>query len=78
MNKTPFSYHSSWGSTFECDTCDFSTPMRVRQIQRPKTINELDFYSRDLAEMIGYHATNIWPKLNGFQGYDCIKFDFTK
>lgn len=29
-------------------------------------------YASDVAEMIGYHAINIHPDLNGFSGYDCI------
>lgn len=29
---------------------------------------------RDAAEMAGYHAVNIRPELNGFQGYDCLEF----
>ena len=28
----------------------------------------------DIAEFIGYHATLIHPDLNGFAGYDCLKF----
>ena len=26
----------------------------------------------DIAEFIGWHATCIYPELNGFQGYDCL------
>ena len=71
MNKKPFSYHSTYGARFECETCDFSTPVIV-------TLDDTDMpmrlYGNDVAEMIGYHATNIWPELNGFQGYDTIRF----
>lgn len=52
--------------------------MRVRSVRTPKTNAELDFFARDVAQMIAYHAMNIWPELNGFQGYDCIKFEFSK
>ena len=30
---------------------------------------------RGVAEMIGYHAVNILPELNGFSGYDCLNFE---
>jgi len=77
MNSKPFSYQSNWGTCFSCATCDFSTPIKVSRV--PLTVGiEIQWFSRDLAEMIGYHATNILPELNGFQGYDTIKFDFTK
>ena len=71
MNKLQFSYMSHWGTQFYCDTCDFSTPVTVTMSDEDMSRS---LYSVDVAEMIGYHATNIWPQLNGFQGYDTIKF----
>lgn len=81
MNKNKFEYHSSKGTYFECDTCDFSTPITVyahydsfvKEGVRFESLSKLLF--PDVAEMIGYHAVNIRPELNGFQGYDCLRFD---
>lgn len=81
MNKNKFEYHSSKGTIFVCDTCDFSTPITVyahydsfvKEGVRFLTVSKLVL--PDIAEMIGYHAVNIRPELNGFQGYDCLRFD---
>lgn len=69
MNKQTFSYISHYGTQFECSRCDFKAPIRISEAQG-------DEHQRksDLAEMIGFHAVNIHPNLNGFQGYDCLKF----
>jgi len=69
MNDKPFSYTSHYGTEFVCDRCDFKTPLIVKN--QPSGGKQR---MSDVAEMIGYHATNIYPELNGFQGYDCIQF----
>lgn len=71
MNTLQFTYTSANGTIFFCETCDFSTPVKVKMMDEDMA---RWMYTRDVAEMIGYHATNIWPELNGFQGYDCINF----
>ena len=76
MNKKPFNHRCYWGTIFACDTCDFSTPIYVTTSCDQSSHNFLVMYSKDLSEMIGYHATNIWPELNGFQGYDTLTFIF--
>jgi hypothetical protein len=68
MNEKAFAYTSHHGTRFTSARCDFSTPIEVHE--KPKTA----LYVKDVAEMIGYHATNVWPQLNGFQGYDCLDF----
>ena len=68
MNKKPFSYLSRYGTYFSSNTCDFSYGVNVSD----KPHEEL--FISDVAEMIGFHAVNIRPELNGFSGYDCIKF----
>ena len=78
MNDRIFTYHSSWGHTFECDYCDLRTPIRVRSNRKPTNDKELSFFARDVSEMIAYHAMNIWPQLNGFSGYDTLTFEFSK
>ena len=72
MNDKPFSYISYWGTEFFSDSCDFKSFVEVKNAPSVG----LQRYSRDLAEMIGYHATNIHPKLNSFQGYDTLMFRF--
>lgn len=69
MNEKLFSYFGSFGTHFSCARCDFKAPLLV--IDAP---TEKKHFLSDVAEMIGYHATNIRPELNGFQGYDCIDF----
>lgn len=78
MNDRIFTYHSSWGHTFECDYCDFRTPIRVRSLRGQPMGDDVKFFARDLAEMIAYHSLNIYPELNGFQGYDTLDFQFSK
>jgi hypothetical protein len=31
-----------------------------------------------IGQFIAYHAVHIRPELNGFPGYDCVKYDFTR
>lgn len=72
MNEKHFSYRSHNGTQFIAERCDFRTGVSV---QSPVLASGCYAgFSSDVAEMIGYHATNIWPSLNGFQGYDCITF----
>jgi len=70
MNKKPFIHLASFGTYFKCDTYDFSTPIHMTcGIHKSP-----EYILRDVAEMIGYHAVNIYPELNGFRGYDCLRF----
>jgi hypothetical protein len=73
MNNKPFSYWARHGTSFSCESCDFSKPVKVIAYDNLK---KPEFYSRDLSEMIAYHVMNILPELNGFRGYDCIQFEF--
>jgi len=68
-NDKPFEHICSNGTTFKCERCDFREPILVSS----QPLGEFKF-ANDVAEMIGFHATNIWPNLNGFQGYDTITF----
>lgn len=43
----------------------------------PEKLTEEQF-ATDVAEMIGYHAQAIWESLNGFQGYNTIRFRITR
>jgi hypothetical protein len=69
LNEKPFSYLSHGGTSFSASRCDFKEGLVIEK--QFGTTHE-QFIS-DVIEMTGYHATNIHPNLNGFQGYDCIK-----
>ena len=64
-----FTFTSSCGTRFE-STCSLR---RIAVYNRP---TRMDNYSLDLSEFIAYHSLNIWGKLNGFQGYDNMTFEF--
>jgi len=77
MNDMPFMHNSFHGTSFTCDRCDFKTPVNVKLDVSLMEVADVDILSKimlDISEMIGYHATNIFPQLNGFQGYDCIRY----
>ena len=68
-HETPFDHNYHFGTVFRSETCDFKNAILVYD----KPQNEI-LFARDVAEMIAFHAFNIHPELNGFQGYDCINF----
>ena len=72
LNETPFSHNCRYGTVFSATRCDFRDGVIVTDIPKKELL------AMDMAEMIGYHACAILPELNGFQGYDCISFDFKK
>lgn len=73
LNEKSFSHLCHYGTYFEAARCDFRDGVKVTNA--PKMPDRL---ASDVAEMATYHALNIHPQLNGFQGYDCIWFDFVK
>jgi hypothetical protein len=70
LNAKSFDHVSHFGTKFVAPKADFSEGVII---YRTKHLGDVQFIS-DVAEMIGFHATNIHPELNGFQGYDCINF----
>lgn len=67
----PFEYTSRYGTVFTAKRTDFAGGVTVL-LSKPDL--KTDQLISDVAEMIGFHATNIHPGLNGFQGYDCIRW----
>ncbi len=67
----PFEHICHNGTHFNCDRCDFDTPIRVTGQPR-----DMALFAVDVAEMIAFHAFNIHPLLASFQGYDTLKFEF--
>lgn len=74
LNNKKFSHYCGNGSYFECERCDFTKPIVAKV---PEKLTEEQF-ATDVAEMIGYHAQAIWENLNGFQGYNTIRFRVTR
>lgn len=75
----PFEHLSHHGTKFTCERCDFRAPIKVEtefSLMEMADIEVLQKIMLDISEMIGYHRSNIWDQLNGFQGYDCIKYEF--
>jgi hypothetical protein len=76
LNEKPFEYDGRVVS-FKAARCDFEggvdVTYAVGALQGPvkKTVALI---MGDVAAMIGYHATNIHPHLNGFRGYDGFEF----
>ena len=73
MNDKFFQYCSSCGTIFTCDRCDFSTPIKVESAA--SSTMSIEFLVKDVAEMIGWHATTYLSELNGFQGYNNLQFE---
>jgi hypothetical protein len=72
MNNKPFGHTSRYGTIVTSDRCDFANGITII---KDHNLSE-DRYISDIAEAFGFHAANILPNLNGFQGYDCLKFNF--
>ena len=70
LNENRFEHSCHNGTEFIASRCDFQGGVRVIV---PAGLSE-ERLMRDVAEMIGYHATNIFPNLNGFSGYGNATF----
>lgn len=64
-----FSHRSRNGTCFECAFLDLSASVEVTNAA------EGTYLLQDVSEFAGSHAVNILPRLNGFQGYDCVHFE---
>ena len=73
MNKKPFKYHASNGTKFSGECSDLSKGVKV---ERPDELGGKSFCA-DCIEFGAWHQREIWPNLNGFQGYDCFSVDYS-
>ncbi len=71
LNEKPFSHVSMNGTSFASDRCDFKNGVRIKI---PADLSDVCLI-QDVADMIQYHALNIWEQLNGFAGYSCIVYE---
>lgn len=70
INENPLEHTSSNFTRFIANRCDLQDGVKV---EKPEDISELRF-AQDVAEFAAWHRGCIFEQLNGFQGYDCIKF----
>ena len=59
---------------FRCSRCDFRDKIYVEH-EGSLEKGTIEKIMVDISEMIGYHAGNILPELNGFSGYDTVNFE---
>lgn len=75
-NEKPFVYHTSDGVVFTCERADLTKPIQVKGLAiNLDAEGNLSNALRAVAEMAAFHRAEVWPTLNGFSGYDCIKFE---
>lgn len=70
-NDKPYEHRSSNGTLFTCNRCDLREPVKVT---RPSRLSDTHF-AQDIGEFAAYHALHIHPCLNGFPGYDTIRYE---
>lgn len=66
--KDPFSWMSERGTMFT-GTHDLSDGVNVSKPKSEVTLEEFFCFG-------AWHALHIWGDLNGFSGYDCVKFNY--
>jgi hypothetical protein len=69
LNDVSFEHSGPNGTKFTATRCDFREGVKIVS-EEPLTPAQ---FAQDVAAVIGYHATNILPQLNGFSGYDAFK-----
>ncbi len=79
-NDKPISHLSHNGTEFHCARADLKEPIIVKvNGTYPPSFENFDNLVRDVAEFIGFHASNIRSDLtNGFSGYDTLRFKYEK
>jgi len=71
MNAKSFEHTCSNGTVFKSERGDLASGVKVLQ-SFDIDVNEK---MADYAEFGAWHSIIIHPNLNGFAGYDCIKFE---
>lgn len=70
INERVFSHSGPNGTVLRATRCDFRDGVEIfvgGKISAERLM-------QDISAIIGYHAVNIRPLLNGFAGYDTVKF----
>jgi hypothetical protein len=71
INENPLSHTSNNGCHFTATRCDLKGGVKLF---KPSWITEADM-AADIAEFGAFHGMEIWPKLNGFQGWGSVEFE---
>jgi hypothetical protein len=71
MNEKPFEHQAHHGTWLRANRCDFQHGVAII---RPPAISDEHFAS-DMMEIAAWHALQIHPHLNGFQGYDAVRIE---
>lgn len=71
LNATSFEHMCKNGTVFKADRCDLKNGVKVYSSWE---IDKLRF-AADFAEFGAWHFSEIWKQLNGFGGYDTIKYE---
>jgi hypothetical protein len=69
ISSKPFTHNCRNGCIFMADRCDLRGDV---YLYVPAGTSQAHIAAATL-EAGGWHAANIWPKLNGFAGYDNVK-----
>ena len=69
-NETPISHFCYHGTTFSADRADLRNGV---EYAAPRYVSPEEIM-QDFFSFGAWHAFTIHPELNGFQGYDSIKF----
>jgi hypothetical protein len=70
LNDRPFSHIGPNGTHFHCKRGDLSVNVTCEDVPE----DALRF-AQDVASFVGVHALDYWPHLNGFAGYDTLRFE---
>jgi hypothetical protein len=70
LNNTPIEHRSKNGLVFKSENGDLRTGVTVEESYSITA----DAIFSDIVEFGAWHAMQIRPNLNGFSGYDCIKY----
>jgi hypothetical protein len=75
LNHRPFEHRCRYGTVFKASRCDLAEGVEMivpRDLSQEKRAS-------DISEMIGYHCSMILNEhLNGFAGYDTIRYRITE
>lgn len=75
VNEKPFEHRCRNGTVFTGTRCDLRDGVDVQLDGWVKDVRGWrELVNCDYVEFAAWHALNIFPQLNGFQGYDCITF----
>lgn len=68
QNDTPIEHTCRNGTTFFSSRADLADTVEIR------TTGRGDQIAADCVEFGAWHAREIWPHLNGFSGYDTVRY----